>query len=93
MWFKVMLYILRRIKYYIEVPEVFTFLKNSKQFLLSSEKDGNKHIYLYEFGVQNTALVKNDPKKNKLGHSLQRAPVLSSEKQGLFSKLQRGIGM
>jgi dipeptidyl-peptidase-4 len=35
-------------KYYIEVNDNLTFLKNSKQFIWTSEKDGFNHIYLYD---------------------------------------------
>ncbi|MCK9617022.1 MAG: S9 family peptidase [Lentimicrobiaceae bacterium] len=35
-------------KYYIEINDHLTFLKNNKHFILSSEKDGYRHIYLYD---------------------------------------------
>lgn len=35
-------------KYYIEINDNLTFLKNNKHFLLTSEKDGYRHIYLYD---------------------------------------------
>ena len=34
-------------KYYIEINDDWTFLRNGKQFLLTSEKDGFRHLYLY----------------------------------------------
>jgi dipeptidyl-peptidase 4 len=34
-------------KYYIEVNDDLTFLENGKQFLLSNEKDGFRHLYLF----------------------------------------------
>lgn len=34
-------------KYYIEINDDLTFLENGKQFLLSSEKDGFRHLYLF----------------------------------------------
>jgi dipeptidyl-peptidase 4 len=33
---------------YIDINDDLTFLKNGKQFIYSSEKDGFKHIYLYD---------------------------------------------
>ncbi len=33
---------------YVEVPETWKFLQGGKQFLLTSEKDGYNHIYLYD---------------------------------------------
>lgn len=35
-------------KAYVEVPETWIFLKDGKNFLLSSEKDGYNHIYMYD---------------------------------------------
>jgi dipeptidyl-peptidase 4 len=35
-------------KYYIEINDHWHFLKNKKEFLLSSEKDGYRHLYLYD---------------------------------------------
>lgn len=35
-------------KYYINVNDDLTFLKNGKQFMLTSEQDGFNHLYLYE---------------------------------------------
>ena len=35
-------------KYYIEINDHWHFLKNNKEFLLSSEKDGYRHLYLYD---------------------------------------------
>jgi len=35
-------------KCYIEINDHLTFLGNGKEFLLSSEKDGFRHIYLYD---------------------------------------------
>jgi dipeptidyl-peptidase-4 len=34
-------------KYYIDINDHWTFLKNSREFILTSEKDGFNHIYLY----------------------------------------------
>jgi dipeptidyl-peptidase 4 len=34
-------------RYYIEINDHLTFLENGKQFLLSSEKDGYRHLYLF----------------------------------------------
>ncbi|MEI6574818.1 MAG: S9 family peptidase [Bacteroidota bacterium] len=34
-------------KYYIEINDNLTFTKDNKYFLISSERDGNKHLYLY----------------------------------------------
>ncbi|MEM9835376.1 MAG: alpha/beta fold hydrolase [Bacteroidota bacterium] len=34
-------------KYYVDVTDNLTFLKNGKQFIWSSEKDGHHHLYLY----------------------------------------------
>lgn len=34
-------------KYYIEINDDWIFLKNGKQFIISSEKDGYMHLYLY----------------------------------------------
>jgi dipeptidyl-peptidase 4 len=35
-------------KYYIEINDDWTFLKNGKQFILSSEKSGSRHLYLFD---------------------------------------------
>ncbi|MCX6251057.1 MAG: S9 family peptidase [Bacteroidetes bacterium] len=35
-------------KYYVEVNDDFHFLENNKGFLLTSEKDGFNHIYMYD---------------------------------------------
>ncbi|NTW32546.1 MAG: S9 family peptidase [Bacteroidetes bacterium] len=35
-------------KYYIEISNNLEFLKNKKQFIFTSEKDGYNHIYLYD---------------------------------------------
>src|SRR5690606_9305526 len=33
--------------YYIDINDDLTFLKNGKQFYITSERDGYNHIYLY----------------------------------------------
>ena len=33
---------------YVEVPETWIFLKDGKNFLITSEKDGYNHIYMYD---------------------------------------------
>jgi dipeptidyl-peptidase-4 len=33
---------------YVEVPETWMFLKDGKHMLLTSEKDGYNHIYMYD---------------------------------------------
>ncbi|MDP1622463.1 MAG: S9 family peptidase [Bacteroidales bacterium] len=35
-------------KYYIEINDHWHFMKNKKEFLISSEKDGYRHMYLYD---------------------------------------------
>jgi dipeptidyl-peptidase-4 len=35
-------------KYYIDITDNLTFLKNGKEFIWTSEKDGYNHIYLYD---------------------------------------------
>jgi len=35
-------------KYYIEINDDLIFLNNNKHFILTSEKDGYRHIYLYD---------------------------------------------
>ncbi|MEI7501360.1 MAG: S9 family peptidase [Bacteroidota bacterium] len=35
-------------KYYIEINDHWQFLKNKKEFLISNEKDGYRHLYLYD---------------------------------------------
>ncbi|KAA9331862.1 S9 family peptidase [Adhaeribacter soli] len=35
-------------KAYIEITDDLTYLKNGKQFVISSEKDGFRHLYLYD---------------------------------------------
>ncbi|MDD4602828.1 MAG: S9 family peptidase [Bacteroidales bacterium] len=35
-------------KYYIEINDHWNFLKNNKEFIFTSEKDGFRHIYLYD---------------------------------------------
>ena len=35
-------------KYYIDITDDLTFLKNGKQFIITSEQDGWNHIYLYD---------------------------------------------
>ncbi|GAA4781704.1 S9 family peptidase [Olivibacter ginsenosidimutans] len=42
-------------KYYININDDLTFLKNGKEFILSSEQDGYNHLYLYR---SNGELVK-----------------------------------
>lgn len=37
---------------YVEVPETWVFLKDGKNFLLTSEKDGYNHIYMYNMQGQ-----------------------------------------
>jgi dipeptidyl-peptidase-4 len=37
-------------KQYIDINDDLTFLKNGKQFILSSENDGYNHIYMYDIG-------------------------------------------
>jgi dipeptidyl-peptidase-4 len=34
-------------KYYIDITDHLTFLKNGREFLFTSEKDGYRHLYLY----------------------------------------------
>ncbi|MDP4282115.1 MAG: DPP IV N-terminal domain-containing protein [Bacteroidota bacterium] len=34
-------------KYYVEINDFWHFMKDNKRFLLTSEKDGYRHIYLY----------------------------------------------
>lgn len=48
-------------KYYIDITDNLTFLKNNKQFLWTSELDGYNHIYLYDM---NGKLVKQITKGN-----------------------------
>jgi len=35
-------------KWYINITDNLTFLKNNKEFIITSEKDGYNHIYLYD---------------------------------------------
>ena len=35
-------------KYYIEITDNLTFLKNNRQFLITSERNGYNHIYLFD---------------------------------------------
>ena len=35
---------------YVEVPETWIFLKDGKNFIINSEKDGYNHIYMYDMG-------------------------------------------
>ncbi len=35
-------------KYYIDINDHWHFFKNGKEFLISSEKDGYRHLYLYD---------------------------------------------
>ncbi len=35
-------------KYYIDITDNLTFLKNGKEFIFTSEKDGYNHIYLFD---------------------------------------------
>lgn len=37
---------------YVEVPDTWKFLKDGKHFLITSEKDGFRHIYLYDMNGQ-----------------------------------------
>lgn len=46
-------------KAYVEVTDDLTYLKDGKQFVWSSERDGYKHLYLYSFdGQKNQQLTK-----------------------------------
>ena len=46
-------------KYYIEINDHLNFLKNKSEFLLSSERDGYRHLYIYDFnGKQIRQLTK-----------------------------------
>jgi dipeptidyl-peptidase-4 len=48
-------------KYYIEINDHWTFLKNKTEFLFSSEKDGYRHLYLYDLtGKQVRQLTKGN---------------------------------
>ncbi len=48
-------------KYYIEINDHWHFLKNKKEFLISSEKDGYRHLYLYDMnGKQLKQLTKGN---------------------------------
>jgi dipeptidyl-peptidase 4 len=39
-------------KYYISITDNLTFLKNNRQFLITSERDGYNHIYIYDIPVE-----------------------------------------
>jgi dipeptidyl-peptidase-4 len=41
-------------KYYIDITDHLTFLKNGKEFLITSEKDGFRHLYIY--GINGTQI-------------------------------------
>lgn len=41
-------------KYYVEVKENLTYLDNGKEIVYTSEKDGYKHLYLYDFTKNKT---------------------------------------
>ncbi len=46
-------------KYYIDITDDITFLKNNKEFIWSSEKSGYNHLYLYDIsGKEKNALTK-----------------------------------
>ncbi len=48
-------------KYYIDITDDLTFLKDGQHFIWSSEKSGFNHIYLYDMkGNQKAALTKGD---------------------------------
>lgn len=48
-------------KYYIDITDDLTFLKNGKEFIWSSEKDGFKQIYLYSMkGEEKAKLTKGN---------------------------------
>lgn len=46
-------------KAYVEITDDLTYLKNGKQFVISSEKDGFRHLYLYDMkGKQQRQITK-----------------------------------
>lgn len=48
-------------KYYIDITDNLTFLKNGKEFIWTSEKSGFNHIYLYSMdGKEKRALTKGN---------------------------------
>ena len=48
-------------KYYIDITDDITFLKNNKEFIWSSEKSGYNHLYLYELsGKEKMAITKGE---------------------------------
>ena len=48
-------------KYYIDITDDITFLKNGKEFIWSSEKSGFNHIYLHDInGKEKRALTRGD---------------------------------
>lgn len=48
-------------KYYIDIHDNLTFLRNGKQFVWTSEKDGFNHVYLYNMnGSLDRQLTKGD---------------------------------
>lgn len=48
-------------KYYVDITDDLTFLKNGKEFIWTSEKSGYNHIYLYNMkGKEQKALTSGD---------------------------------
>ncbi len=91
-------------KYYIDITDNITFLKDKKHFIWTSEKDGFNHIYLYDMkGKEQKALTHGeydvtnfygvDEKNNKIYYQASEKSALQKHiyEVGLDGKYKRLI--
>ena len=78
-------------KYYIDITDDLTFLPGNKLFLITSEKDGYKHLYLYNIdGTLNKQLTTGNWEVSKVyGYDTKKKQVFYQSSEG--SPLNRDI--
>ncbi len=78
-------------KYYIEIDDNWYFLKNRKNFILTSEKDGYRHIYLYNMnGEEVLQLTKGNWEVTKI-HGIDETKGLLYYTSAETSPLEKDI--